>query len=183
MQVCCSTLWKQVHGCRPAIMGCLLFVPDVDIAGSHSGLSGCRGVKLGGLQVAVGDIVALTSDDEDDSDVQLALLQALWQTASKAKMMQVSHGYSGSTSTRLLLLIHLSSKFSKSQQCTHLSEWDLPNSAYRLCMLCGWRLASSAGASAGEGRRHSARRCSQRRGALRHRDAADQVLAPSTFLS
>ncbi|BDA51554.1 DNA (cytosine-5)-methyltransferase 1B [Coccomyxa sp. Obi] len=48
-----------------------------------------RGVKLGGLQVAVGDIVALASDDEDDSDLQLALLQALWQTASKAKMMQV----------------------------------------------------------------------------------------------
>lgn len=49
-----------------------------------------RGVKLGGLQVAVGDIVALAGDEEDEGDLQLALLQALWQTASKAKMMQVS---------------------------------------------------------------------------------------------
>ncbi len=50
----------------------------------------CRGVKLGEEKVALGDIVALSGDDDEESDLQFALLQALWQTASKAKMMQVN---------------------------------------------------------------------------------------------
>lgn len=77
---------------NPQACPALLLVPEVHATGNCSRLSGCRGVKLGGLQVAVGDIVALTSDDEDDSELQLALLQALWQTVSKAKIMQVSRG-------------------------------------------------------------------------------------------
>ncbi|KAK9918243.1 hypothetical protein WJX75_002529 [Coccomyxa subellipsoidea] len=49
-----------------------------------------RGVKLGDLEVAVGDIVALSADDdEEEGSLQFALLQALWQTSSKAKMVQV----------------------------------------------------------------------------------------------
>lgn len=49
-----------------------------------------REVKLGALEVAVGDIVALPAEeDAEEGRLQFALLQALWQTASKAKMMQV----------------------------------------------------------------------------------------------
>ena len=48
-------------------------------------------MKLGEAKVALGDIVALTGDDDEESDLQFALLQALWQTASKAKMMQVKY--------------------------------------------------------------------------------------------
>lgn len=39
----------------------------------------------------MGDIVALSADDdEEEGSLQFALLQALWQTSSKAKMVQVS---------------------------------------------------------------------------------------------
>jgi hypothetical protein len=51
-------------------------------------LCGSRGAKVGSLEVEVGDMVALASEDEDEG-LQFALLQALWQTTSKAKMMQV----------------------------------------------------------------------------------------------
>ena len=58
-----------------------------------------RAVEVGGVKCALGDIVALDApdrdadDDEDDAaqpeQAPLAQLQALWQTASKAKMAQV----------------------------------------------------------------------------------------------
>ena len=48
-------------------------------------LAACRSVKIASLQVAVGDVVALASaDDEEeegnDAGAPLGLLQALWQT-------------------------------------------------------------------------------------------------------
>lgn len=52
-----------------------------------------RGAKVGDLELEVGDIVALAGSADDDADeggLQFAQLQALWQTAAKAKMMQVT---------------------------------------------------------------------------------------------
>ena len=52
----------------------------------------CRSAKAGDLEIALGDMVAVTPSDEDRSDdamPQIGMLQALWQTP-KAKMMQVT---------------------------------------------------------------------------------------------
>ncbi len=53
-------------------------------------------VKVGGVECALGDVVALAGlgeahdeeDEEEGAQPELGLLQALWQGAAKAKMMQ-----------------------------------------------------------------------------------------------